>query len=424
MIDRTKPPFSNVLPSFKFPSFEQERISDDIDIYFIPDKSLTLMNIRIVNALTNFRHRKEGLNFAIMNMLTKGTKQRKSMQIAEFSDSLGASLHSSVNWDECVFNLNILEKFCNKGLKVYKDCYFNSIFAEEEFERFKSRQISIIQQEEADLSYLAQSTFADLVGSEIYASTLIGKLDTVKSLEREECFDFYHQELLSSPKFIIVTGSYKKSEIIAYFKDFDFKSSVNSNQIDTIKPNGREKLPKSIQIEKPESQQTNLRIGFEIITSKHPDYPLLQLANTVFGGYFLSRLNENLREKAGLTYGVSSFLDSRKHESHLIIATSVSKEASKKAISEINIEINKMATQKVSEDELNRAKQYMLGTFARMNETTNQHAMMLEAILTNELTPDYYYNFFDVVKNADTSALFEIQQKYFKTDELITVAVG
>jgi len=421
MIDRTKPPFSNKLPSFVFPEFEKESVNG-FDVYFLPDKSHPIINLRLINLLTNRRNNKEGLNYAAMNLLTKGTKNRTSSQLAEKTEYYGASVQSSVNWDETTLNLNILKKFFGQGFDLFKDSFFNATYSDEEFDRFRNRQISIIQQEEADLNYYTHVKFADLLKSNVYASTLIGTENSIAELERDEVYGHYLINVFQSPKFVIVTGNYDRHRILAGLGEFIFPIFDRKSNDQTSKK--QKKKSQILLIHKPENQQVNIRLGIPVVNPEHPDFPLLQLTNTIFGGYFLSRLNENLREKSGLTYGISSYLDARKQESHLIIGTSVAKNSALDALNEIIKEIRKLASEKVTEDELNRAKLYLLGTFNRMNETTYHQSLMVQAIITNDLDFDYYPKLYNSIKIADSEKLFEIQQKYFKTDRLTAVLAG
>jgi predicted Zn-dependent peptidase len=212
--------------------------------------------------------------------------------------------------------------------------------------------------------------------------------------------------------------------LIQVIKRFLPAQSVKKH--DEIKLPGfnREPENKIIIKHKKDSGQTNLRIGKLTINPHHSDFPGLQFANTVFGGFFLSRLNKLLREELGYTYGVSSYINSKKLASVHIVSTSINKESTGDTIKRIIEQMDIIRSRKISDEEYILVRQYLLGSFLRSTETSRQVAGLIKNLITGNLPKDYYTDFYNRIKNITIDEIFNCQNKYFSSSKLTIAAVG
>ena len=171
-------------------------------------------------------------------------------------------------------------------------------------------------------------------------------------------------------------------------------------------------------------EQTTFRIGRFTENIAHPDFQALQFINIIYGGFFLSRLNELLREKLGYTYGINSYINPKKYTSVQVISTSVNKEATTDTINKIIEQMELLNKNKISDTELVLARQYLLGSFLRSLETPYQISALVKNLIIQKLPSDYYDKFFQSIKNISVERLFECQQKYYTPQGLIISAVG
>ncbi|MBI3258676.1 MAG: insulinase family protein, partial [Ignavibacteriae bacterium] len=191
-----------------------------------------------------------------------------------------------------------------------------------------------------------------------------------------------------------------------------------------IAPNAPQTKHQVVAIEKTDSLQTTLYVGYNTINAKHADYPALTLANSIYGGMFSSRINELLREKHGFTYGVRSLIDDRKISSTFIVVTSVGAEATAQSVRIILEEIERMKLEAVTIEEFQTAKQYLLGSFVRDMETPHDVSNLLQTIELYDFPKNYYSDYFNTIVALSHEELFRVQQLYFQSDEIVISGAG
>ncbi|MBS1503743.1 MAG: insulinase family protein, partial [Bacteroidetes bacterium] len=165
-------------------------------------------------------------------------------------------------------------------------------------------------------------------------------------------------------------------------------------------------------------------MGLPMITRVHPDFPALQVLNTVLGGYFGSRLMANIREDKGYTYGIGSGLSSLKQGGAMFIASEVGADVCRDAVSEIEKEISILKTELIPDDELALVRNYMMGSLLGSLENVFSHADKFKNIYFSGLNYDYYDRYTEVVKTVTAGELLQLANKYLDLDKFYRVIVG
>nr|WP_262886706.1 insulinase family protein [Mucilaginibacter humi] len=177
-------------------------------------------------------------------------------------------------------------------------------------------------------------------------------------------------------------------------------------------------------VEKPEALQSAIRMGTPFINREHPDFPAVQVLNTVLGGYFGSRLMNNIREDKGYTYGIGSGITSYKQGGALFIATEVGADVCKAATIEIEKEINLLKTELIPEDELNLVRNYMLGSLLGSLENVFSHADKFKNLYFSGIGYEYYDRYTNIVKNVTAEELLRLADTYLDYNGFYKVIVG
>ncbi|MFH1051443.1 MAG: pitrilysin family protein [bacterium] len=425
MINKFKAPINPEIPDFEFPQFEKILINEDITLYAVHDDFQPLVSFTVLFPLGANSEKNAGISYFSSQMLKRGTKKRSSSQIAEEFDKLGASLNISSDWDYTKAGFTCLGNYFSDCIEILSDCIYNSNFSDDEIERLKTKHLADIEQETADPSYTADISLSKGVfGNHPYGHPMIGTKRSIKTIENIDCLSWY-DELLSSEKInIVVSGTFKIEQVIKLVhKNFKVKAEENkhSKKLILFDKNIENKI---IIKNKRDSEQTHLRIGKLTISRNNPDFPAYQFANTVFGGFFLSRLNKLLREELGYTYGVSSYINSKKLASISVVSTSINKDASADTVKKVLEQMNLMKNEKISEEEYILVRRYLLGSFVRGIETSRQIAGLVRNQIVAELSDDYYTNFYNRIKELTIDEIFDCQKKYFSTSGLVITAVG
>ena len=177
-------------------------------------------------------------------------------------------------------------------------------------------------------------------------------------------------------------------------------------------------------IEKEGALQSAIRIGKLMFNKTHPDFQSLQVLNTVYGGYFGSRLMSNIREDKGYTYGIGSGLVSLQHGGYFFITTEVGVDVTAKAIKEIYFEMDRLRKEKITTDELQLVKNYLLGTFLRSVDGPFAMADRFKGILNYNLGYDYFDRYIATIRAVSASDLMGLANTYFDKDSMIELVVG
>ncbi|MGA2298899.1 MAG: pitrilysin family protein, partial [FCB group bacterium] len=419
------PPLSETIPEFRFPEYKVIKFSDKINLYAIEDNKQNLISIKFMVHRGAYHDSIEGLSYFCSQLLTRGTSKMTAQQISEAVDSIGAGLNSSCSWDVTSINITSMFDFTDKSLNILFDCVFNSVFSEEEIKRFKTKHISEIEQKLAEPDYLASLAFAKAMfsGSNM-GHSLLGTKESINSIKRKDCLQWYEELLHKSKISIIAIGNILSEYVLDYLPKYIDNTFLRENKI------ARQPKPKPIKtnriviVNKEKSFQTVLRIGKKTIGRQHQHYPAVQIVNTIFGGFFLSRLNNILREKLGYTYGISSYIDTSKAASSLVIGTSVNLDSTLNSVNEIINQMNLISLKKIKKEELSIAKKYITGIFFRNMETIHQLSSLLSIIALYSFKKDYYENYLDVISKITLDNIYEIQQSYFTPELLAFAAVG
>jgi len=406
--------------SFEFPNFSSSIVTNGLKLFVHTDSSLQLIVLRIAFATGACDEPKPGLAYFAGQMLLRGTKRRRGSEIADAIEQLGASLNVSTLWDETVISLIVLPKYFDSAFAILLECIYESTFPYDKIVSLKKKHLSTIQQECADPGYLADLAFNKaFFESAGYSSARIGVADSITSITQEECRKWHKENLLRSRISTTICCGEELADNIkntisrkvipaADFKDDNHKPNMSGFQTQSSKDSLRIFL-----INKPDATQSSLKLGFTAPSPQEPDYSLVYFVNTVFGGYFHSRLNMELRERRGLTYGVHSFIDGRKRSNALVAGSSMNLEKTCESIKLILEEKEKLASKALDAGETEAARSYMLGSFIRSIETPQQIASMIYNIDKFGLTKDFYNVFFEKIRTANADELFEAQRKYF-----------
>jgi len=176
--------------------------------------------------------------------------------------------------------------------------------------------------------------------------------------------------------------------------------------------------------EKPEALQSAIRMGVPAINRTHPDFPALQVLNTVLGGYFGSRLMANIREEKGYTYGIGSGMSSLKHGAALFIATEVGADVCKLAVNEIEKELNSLQNELIPEAELSLVRNFLMGSLLGSLENVFSHADKFKNLHFAGLDYDYYDRYVNTIKTVTADRLQELAKQYLNFDQFYKVIVG
>lgn len=411
-------PFNTELPEFVFPDYEILNI-DNIHSCLYQDKSTPLISIGVVFPFGTINDHIDGIGSFSSSVLLKGTKSKSPYELFKEIEILGAKISTQINSDFFTVSLTCLAKNFLKCSEILLDILVNPAFLPTEIELQKKKSIANIKLDFSNPAILANIAFNSIMFyGHPYSKYSNGKADIIEQFSQKDCLSWYENNLLKYRPFIVIVGNFNHRKTIDFIQKFasNFGSGSNSKyeQFKIRKHNY-----KLAYIEYKEAFQSSIRLGTYTIDKLHPDYPKLSLLNTIFGGYFLSRLNKRLREELGLTYGIDSQIVSNKYSSHLVIRTEINSDSTRFATDNIFNVIDKLQKEEIDDNEFLTAKQHIFGSFFRSIETPQQIGNIIKWISAYHLPKDYYTDFFQKLKKLTPADLIVQQQSTFSSDKFL-----
>jgi len=363
------------------------------------------------------------LNMAVNSMLTEGTHSLTSAQISDKIDFYGAFLHVDYGHDHSQVTLYSLNKHLQQTLPVIKDIITSSIFPEKEQETFIRNQRQKLQVSLQKNDVIARRVF----NKALYGDTLYGlsaDFDTYNTLNRSDMQSHFAEMYQPSNCTMVVAGKIDADTLNLISGAFDQEWQNTGKPADTGQPPVTRAAEHFYLTEKADALQSAIRMGIPAINRTHPDFPALQVLNTVLGGYFGSRLMANIREEKGYTYGIGSGMTSLKHGAALFIATEVGADVCKLAVNEIEKELNLLQNEPIPEAELSLVRNFLMGSLLGSLENVFSHADKFKNLHFAGLEYDYYDRYVNTIKTVSADRLQELAGQYLDFNRFYKVIVG
>lgn len=340
-------------------------LNNGVPVFLIPDESQQVTRLDVVFDAGNAFQKRKLQADAVNKLLSEGTKSHTSMEIAEILDFYGAQLNPFLSKDKAGITLFGLTKYYDSLLPLIAEILTQASFLKEEIDIYEDRKKQQFLVNIQKVSYRASLEFNKLIFGENSAYGQVLNEHDFGQLTRENLLDFYQKHYQPQDSYMVVSGKIT-SDLLKLLSNVlgdnwgntGLKPIVNLDYIEPVSQ--KQKL-----LEKGNALQSALRIGGIALSRNHPDFPRLRLLNTVFGGYFGSRLMSNLREDKGYTYGVNSFIQNFRHGDYLAIATEVNVQYTAAAIKEIRLQMELLCKEEIPREELHIVKNYVYGASLR-----------------------------------------------------------
>jgi zinc protease len=428
VLDRTKPPKPGPPKDVQFPDYFDTTLPNGINVLVIENNKIPAVSVRMVfkDAGSFYDIDKYGLASLTAEMLTKGTTNRSATQIAEEIDFIGGSINAGSDWDGSYVSLSVLKKHLNTGIDILSDVAQNPVFADDELSRVKEQRLSSILQGKDDAGHLSDKKFNKVVyGSLPYSNPAEGTEESVKSISRADLLDFYKMNYYSGNLIIAFVGDITKEEALKITEEkFSSLPKEGINRVNSYKFDENGSANKVFIINKPGAVQSNLRVGHLGIPRNNPDFIAVTIMNTILGGYFGSRINYNLREKHGFTYGARSYFNPHLYSGDFSVDTDVRNEVTDTSVTLIIEELRRITTEEITDEELATVKNYMTGVFPLQLETANAVASRVINLKLYNLPKDYYSKYISTINALTKQDILNAAKKYIDPAKVTIVVSG
>lgn len=406
--------------SVVMPRAMRRTTANGVDIYTLNTDDFEVVRFTFVfRAGTSMQH-KPFTASATANMLGEGSTSMNAQEIAEKLDFYGSYFDVNIDRDYAYISFCSLSKFFDPTAQVAREIIMNPRFPDKELEVYRSKRKQSLKIERKKIDVQSRELFAQALFGKSHPYGQSANEDCYDDLSRDDLIELYNRLYTAENCFIVCSGRIdehvmQEIESMAMEMRSGLRADVNLPKTETTYFT-RESVDGAL--------QSSIRIGRLLFPRTHRDFVGMQVVAAVLGGYFGSRLMQNLREEHGYTYGVMAAMVNFEHEGYLAIATQVGKEHTEDALKQIYLEIERLATELIDEDELQMVKNVMIGEILRIldgpfgiadvtienimckmdNSATEQSVASIVAI-----TPEDIRN---------------LAAKYLKREDIIEVVVG
>jgi zinc protease len=413
---------------YHFPRFERRTLANGLRIVVAPVSKLPIATvIAVLEAGAEVEPvGKEGIASLTARLLLEGTAGVDGAALTERFERIGASIESHADWDVAAVSLTALTARLPEALGLVRDLLRTPAFPEREVARLKEERLAELLQQRAEPRGLADEQFSRAVYQPAarYALPSDGDAPSVRALSRDDVRGFYEARYRPSATTLVFAGDVTMAQASALtdelFADWSGDRPVPATGGIDAAQSGR--LVRVVA--KSDAPQSELRVGHLGLPRRAGDYFDTMVMNAVLGRLFSSRINLNLREAHGYTYGAFSGFEWRRAAGPFVVSTAVKSDVTGAAVQEILGEIERMRTEEIGEDELTLATSYLDGVFPIRYETTSAIAAALANLVIHDLPDGYYDQYRDRVRGVTTAGVLRAAQAHLHPDELRIVVVG
>lgn len=422
-IDRTIAPQTEEISSFNLIEAQSSKLKNGINLHRVEAGNEAVLKVDFIFNAGSLHQSKKGQAALTNRMIGEGTSKYSAQQLADALDFYGAYINNRSATDESSVTLYCLSKHLSSCLTYIYEIFTDANFPEDDLKILTQNSIQKLAVSEQKNSFLVRKYFyASIFGEENPYGSSINKED-YQNINREDLVKFYSSNYINKLEHVIVSGQANDStmkEIEVFCNKFNNMLARDIVSFPAFNTSTERKKFHN----KPGSSQSAIRIGRPIFNRNHKDFRKFQLLNLILGGYFGSRLMKNIREDKGLTYGIYSSLESYKYGGCWYIETEMNNDLREKGLVEIYKELKTLREDLIEDEELETAKNYLLGSFLRSIDSPFSLADRYKILLDYQLEYSYYYEFIEIVKNTNAEEIRNLAKEYLQEEDLFEIIVG
>ena len=413
---------------YHFPRFTRHHLPNSIGVVVATASKLPVVTVlAVIDAgASQDPQGKEGVGALTARLLLEGAGQLDGNDLAEHFERIGASVEAHADWDVTVVSLTVLRSRLPEAMGLLRDLLRHPSFPEREVTRLREERLADLLQQRTEPRTLADDRFYDAVyeSSSRYALPEAGSVASVRSLVRDDVANFHRVHYRPNSTTIVFAGDVTEHDALELSARLfgEWQNSETSSirtQVDVARPGRLVRV-----VGKSDAPQSEIRVGHRGQPRTISDYFATTVMNAVLGGLFSSRINLNLREVHGYTYGASSYFEWRRAAGPFVVSTAVKSEVTGAAVREILLEIDRMRSSPIGQDELTLATSYLDGVFPIRYETSSAIATALANMIIYGLSPDYYDTYRASVRAVTTTDVLRAAEAHLHPDNIRVVIVG
>lgn len=427
-LDRSVRPNPLPVPRISLPAIEKATLSNGLPVWLVEQHALPQVAFNLVLQSGSDQDPEGGSGAATLTaeLLDAGTNTMDVMQIAERLEFLGASLSFRAGTDATFGSMLTLRKHLEESLALFADELTGPAFPESEFERIKKQRVTALMQQKDRPSTIATIAFMHVLygADHPYGNDALGTESSMTHLKREDIVAFYQKHYRPNNGTLIVVGDVTMDDLIPRLEKA--LGSWHPVPVELRVPPPAPPIDRRCiyLIDKPGSPQSEIRIGCTALPRATPDYFAVTVMNRILGGQFSSRINLNLRERRGYTYGARSAFLFLKQPGPFVASGGFVSTKTDSSVEQLLAEIDRLHREGVTSEELEFSKKGLSGSFALSFETISQVAGALQNIVLYGLPDDYYGRYLENIEHVTLEDVRRVAAKTLDPSHMVILVVG
>jgi predicted Zn-dependent peptidase len=425
MLDRTISPDIKNATEFdlKLKPYRLEKLDNGVEVYIIEAGTQEVLTLDMVFDAGNWYDTSPLVAAATNFLLINGTKEKTAFQINEHFEYYGSFLSRNCYNETATLTLHTPSKHLSELLPVIAEIMTDSVFPEEELAIYKQNMKQRLEVNLKKCDVVAGRLIDAAVFGEQHPYGRYSYKEQYDGLTRENITEHYKRYYLNGRCRIFV-GGVLPANFTEQLNKYFGQLSINSNQPPSIEhPYSPSNEKKYRIINDPNGVQGAVRLARQFPNRHHPDFQKVQLLNTLFGGYFGSRLMSNIREDKGYTYGIHSYIQNHIGDTAWMVSTEAGRDVCEATIQEIYNEMELLRNEPADEEELQLVRNYILGSTLGDLDGPFHILARWKNLVLNGLTDEYFYRSLRIIKETTAEELQSLAQKYLQPDDFYEMIV-
>jgi predicted Zn-dependent peptidase len=403
--------------------YQKFSLTNGVPVYCVDAGAQEVVQIELVFYAGNWFEQQKSVAAAVNYLLKNGTSKKSAFEINEEFEYYGAYCNRSCFNETAVVSLSTLSKQLPAILPVVREMITDSVFTETELDVYKQNSKQRLKVNLQKCDFVATRLIDAYLFGEEHPYGKYTNPDDLDALTSPILKDFFNQYYLNGQCVIFVSGKLPvdiEAQLNSSFGDLSLKPF--NNQLSTIIQSPAAEKKYRIQNDDA-GVQGAIRIARHFPNRHHPDFMKVMVLNTVFGGFFGSRLMSNIREDKGYTYGIHSYVQNHIHESAWMISTEAGKDVCEATIEEVYKEMQLLREELIEEEELSLVRNYLIGTILGDLDGPFHIMGRWKNLVLNDLDGDYFYRSIETIKTITADELQELAKKYLNPEDFYELVV-
>lgn len=417
-------PVIHPIEEIKFPKVEKIGLKNAIPVFGFNGATNDILRIDLVFDSGRWTEPDKLISESVAKLFKSGTSTLNSFALNEQIDFYGSTIKANSGYNTMTVSVYCMHRYLEATLQLLMTCLNDIVFPENEIAIMKKNAIAKLKVNQEKNDFLANVAFKEIIFGGTHPFGYAVSEETIQNIQQALLLQLYNNDIQPNNCTIFIAGKYGENElklIDTYLGNWQKGNNQPQEKKTYTAVSSTQKIS---HIKKEKSVQASIVIGKEFFNRSHEDYASFVLLNTIFGGYFGSRLMSNIREEKGLTYGIYSGLSTLKTTGIYAIQTDTNLENLDTCLHEIYTEIERLQNELIPENEITLARNYLLGKFLGRTDGAFSQLETFKSYFIEGIDINMFEEFVQRIQQTDAVSLQQLAQQHLQKESLFEVVVG